>query len=229
MKNYVRQAYLLFGLAALADILCLNFFPGLRYFTKPLLMPLLMLAYFLETRPLTELSRYFLLALFFSWVGDVLLMFDKYDPVFFMAGLAGFLAAHVTYILYFRKIVSDRPSFLKKRPVMLLAVFVYVFELLYILWPDLGGMRIPVLVYAIVIGTMLSFALWQYGKLEEKTARLYMGGAFFFVLSDTLLAINKFKRELPLAGILIMVTYILAQYMLAKGSARHLRRDGINS
>lgn len=225
MQQNVRLAYLLFGLASLADILCLQFFPDQRILTKPLLIPLLMVAYHLETRPAPKLSRILLLALLFSWIGDVLLLFDKMDPVFFMGGLLGFLAAHVTYIVYFNRIRSNRSSFLKKRPVMLLAVMVYVFELLYILWPDLGGMRIPVLVYALVIGTMLSFALWQYGKLDEGIAVLFIAGAAFFVLSDTLLAINKFKRELPFAGILIMSTYLLAQYLLARGSARHLRQS----
>ena len=111
---------------------------------------------------------------------------------------------------------------------MLLAVLVYVIELLYILWPYLGGMKLPVVVYACVIGTMLAFALWQFGKLEKKTSLLFIGGAVFFVISDSLLAISKFKVHFPLSGILIMFTYCLAQYLLARGSARHLETSFTN-
>jgi uncharacterized membrane protein YhhN len=226
-KNY-SLVYILFGVVAILDIFVAFFFSEIRIFTKPLLMPLLMLGYYLEVKPLKDFSKILLWGLFFSWVGDILLMLEASNGSFFIGGLLAFLTAHLLYIRYFSKTKSAYESYLKSRPIMLLAVLVYVIELLYILWPYLGGMKLPVVVYACVIGTMLAFALWQFGKLEKKTSLLFIGGAVFFVISDSLLAISKFKDQFPLSDILIMFTYCLAQYLLARGSARHLETSFTN-
>lgn len=215
--------YILFGLVAILDIVCISFFPEIRYITKPLLMPLLMLGYYFEVKPLNTFSNILLWGLFFSWAGDVLLMLENQNGSFFIGGLVSFLTAHILYISYFAKTKSQQQPYLKSRPVMLLAVLAYIIELMYILWPHLGGMKIPVVIYGIVIGTMLCFALWQIGKLDNKTAALFTAGAFFFVLSDSFLAINKFRSSFSYAGIFIMLTYCLAQYLLARGSARHIK------
>ncbi len=208
--------------AVLLDLILVETNPTLRLYSKPLLMPLLMAAYVSEAGFRGRHQRFLLSALFLSWLGDVLLMFDGRSSGFFIAGLSSFLLAHVVYIAYFLGIRSDRTSYLKTRPVMLLVVVVYVIELLYILWPRLGGMRLPVTVYGIVIGTMLACALWQYGRLENRTAWSFISGAMFFVISDSLLAINRFAHPTPAGGILVMATYCLAQFMLARGSVRHL-------
>lgn len=97
----------------------------------------------------------------------------------------------------------------------------YLIELMYLLWPFLGDMKIPVLLYGITISTMLSAALWQYQKLENKTAVFFILGAFFFVVSDSILAINKFRNAFETAGILIMTTYIVAQLLIVEGAIRY--------
>jgi uncharacterized membrane protein YhhN len=221
--------YILFGLVAILDIVCITLFPEIRYFTKPLLMPLLMLGYYLEVKTLKSFSIILLWGLFFSWSGDILLMMENYNGSFFIGGLVSFLTAHILYITYFARTKSSQQPFLKSRPVMLLAVLAYIIELMFVLWPHLGGMKIPVIIYGIVIGTMLCFALWQIGKLENQTAALFTAGAFFFVLSDSLLAINKFRSSFSYAGIFIMLTYCLAQYLLARGSARHIKSISVTA
>lgn len=224
MKKAHQVAYLLFALAALADLWMVSSDTGHRYFTKPLLMPLLALGYGLETRGRDTLSRWVLAALLFSWLGDIFLMLEDPNGMYFIIGLVSFLTAHLCYIWYFARIpAAEGQSFIRTRPVMLLAVLAYVVELIYVLWPHLGGMKLPVLVYGIVIGTMLCFALWQYGKIEARAAWLLMLGALLFVASDSLLAINKFRKPLPYGGLWVMTTYILAQYAIARGSARERR------
>lgn len=218
-------AYLPFILAALADLALLRLEPSLRIYSKPLLMPLLMAAYLRETGSQRRNRTVFLSALFFSWIGDVLLMFDGRSPGFFIGGLSSFLLAHILYIAYFIGIRSDKSSYFKSRPLMLLVVAVFVFELLFNLWPDLGGMRLPVTVYGVVIGTMLGCALWQYGRLENRTARSFIAGAMFFVVSDSLLAINRFSHPTPAGGVLVMATYCLAQLLLVRGSVLHLSAE----
>jgi uncharacterized membrane protein YhhN len=68
---------------------------------------------------------------------------------------------------------------------------------------------------------MLSAAFWQYQKLDNSTSILLMIGAALFVASDSILALNKFKKHFDLAGIYIMATYILAQFFIVVGSIRY--------
>src|SRR5687768_6231250 len=77
---------------------------------KPLLIPVLVI-YFLNEirnreliRSAGRLKSWILMALFFSWAGDVLLLFQDKDPVFFLAGLSSFLLAHIFYIVFFHTV-----------------------------------------------------------------------------------------------------------------------------
>ena len=157
------------------------------------------------------------MGLFFSWIGDILLQNDGY----FIPGLMAFLTAHIFYIFFFASTQSANTSFFKLRPVMIIAVIAYLIELMILLWPHLGGMKIPVLVYGITISTMLSAAFWQYQKLDNTTALYLIIGAGFFVASDSILALNKFKKQFDSAGIYIMSTYILAQLFIVLGAIRY--------
>ncbi|WP_341890481.1 lysoplasmalogenase family protein, partial [Variovorax sp. YR752] len=47
-------------------------------------------------------------------------------------------------------------------------------------------------------------------------------GACFFMLSDALLAINRFVSPLPLASLWVLATYYAAQMLIV----RHIRRPG---
>jgi uncharacterized membrane protein YhhN len=224
MNKLSRIIFFIFGLAVATDLFIgSRDLQGWRIVSKSLLMPLLAAAYYYDTRPLNAYSKLFLTALFFSWCGDVLLLFDRTGELFFMAGLVCFLTAHLLYIRYFLNIKSAQESYLRKRPLLYLAVVAYLAELLYVLWPTLGGMKIPVLLYGIIISTMLGVALWQYRRVSDHTAILFIAGAILFVVSDSLLALNKFREPISYAGIGIMLTYCLAQFFLARGSASHLR------
>jgi uncharacterized membrane protein YhhN len=84
----------------------------------------------------------------------------------------------------------------------------------------LGDFRIPVIVYAVVILSMLAAALNRYGKVNGLSFMLVSLGALLFVASDSMIAINKFYEKFDFARILIMATYLLGQYLIATGSLR---------
>jgi uncharacterized membrane protein YhhN len=222
LKNW--WIFLLLILVTALDLFFLTTQDPNRVYTKPLLMPILIWAYLRNQENNTLFARLIIAALFFSWLGDIFLMFDKLDSIYFILGLSSFLTTHILYIFYFLRINSGNNSYLKKRPLMLLAIVAYTIELLYILWPRLDMMRIPVTVYAIVITTMLGAAAWQYGKIAVKPAMLFIGGAFLFVLSDSALALNKFHDPLPGGGVFVMLTYVAAQTLIVLGSISHLRK-----
>jgi uncharacterized membrane protein YhhN len=222
MSKFSKALPLLLAIVTMADLYLGSTGSSLRLLTKPLLMPLLMLYVGIEAGTAGKPQRLILAALFFSWLGDVFLLFEADNDLYFILGLSSFLTAHIIYIIYFNGIVAETASYFRKRPVMFLAVVAFVIELLYLLWPGLGGMKVPVLVYALVIGSMLCMALWQYGRIQDKAASLFIAGAVLFVLSDAILALNRFRGEIPMGGILVMSTYVAAQFLIAQGAIRTL-------
>jgi len=184
---------------------------------KPLLLPILMGLLLLNTNTTTTGRILILTALIFSWLGDVFLMLDDPKGVFFIAGLSCFLITHIFYIIYFLGIRSATVSLLKKQPLLLLLVCGYGITLIWFLFPQLGSLLIPVTVYALVICTMLLCSLQVYFKVNKPANDMFVFGAMLFVLSDSLLAINKFLEPLPYSGISIMLTYCAAQYFIVSG------------
>ena len=155
--------------------------------------------------------------LIFSWVGDTLLLFENKHPLFFIMGLASFLLTHVCYIIYFLSHRGLNSSLLKQQPFIILLVIAYGAGLFFLLLPHLGELKFPVLLYAVVICSMLLSAIHIYTNVKEPANKLYVAGALLFVISDSLLAFNKFYYPLYLAGLLIMLTYCMAQYFIVSG------------
>ena len=193
----------------------------LRYITKPLLMPLLIFLFiYLTTGFTSSLKKWIILALLFSWAGDVLLMFESTNGNFFIFGLAAFLIAHIFYILFYEGII--RKEGLGKNYWWFIPVVIYYIALIYILSPNLGDMVWPVRIYGIVICYMLIKAL-QAGRIKDLgAATLMIGGAVLFISSDSILAINKFYEPFEFAGIAIMLTYGIAQLLITLGALRYI-------
>lgn len=213
---------ILFLLVLVADLVAIN--TGnetLRYITKPLLMPLLAVLFISQTTGFaSSLKKWIVLALVFSWAGDVLLMFESTNSNFFIFGLGAFLIAHILYILFFENVI--RKEGLKKNYWWFLPVIIYYIALIYILSPNLGDMKMPVRIYGIVISYMLIQAL-QAGRIKNLAAATVMiGGAVLFITSDSILAINKFYEPFAYAGIAIMLTYGIAQLLITLGAARYI-------
>jgi uncharacterized membrane protein YhhN len=194
---------------------------SLRYLSKPLLMPLLIVYFIFNTRPyISPVKKWIVLALVFSWAGDVLLMFESMSPDFFIPGLVAFLIAHIFYILFYESII--RHENLKKNYWWFIPVLIYYVSIIYILSPHLGDMKLPVRIYGIVISYMLIQALQTAMIKNTGAAGLMIAGSVLFITSDSLLAINKFHGSFEYAGIAIMLTYGIAQLMITLGALRYI-------
>jgi uncharacterized membrane protein YhhN len=192
----------------------------LQLISKPLIVPSLVIFYFFN-QPVR--NKIFLFAMFFCWLGDVFLMFDQVYEWFFMLGLGAFLIGHINFILCYRELKSERGEGLNNPQKLRFAFPVLLIGtgLITILYPKLGDLKIPVVVYALVLSLMVIQAIFRYGFTSWKSFWLMTIGAMSFMLSDSLLAINKFLSPLPNAGLSIMFTYMLAQYLITLGAAEH--------
>ncbi len=203
-------------------LVCLNLFAAwfnnetLNQLTKPLLLPVLMLIVFLE-KSAAKLRSLFMAALLFSFSGDVLLLFVKTNANFFIGGLISFLLAHIFYIVFFAKIPGESRAKPTLFYLYIFLVVVHCTTLLYILYPGLGAMKLPVTIYAVIISLMLMASLFIFFKVPLLCGKYFVAGALLFVVSDSLLAINKFYMPFFQAGFFIMLTYCLAQFCLVKG------------
>lgn len=220
MKN--KMIIYIFWILCIADIVAATYnYTILQWTAKPLLLPCLVYLFVNETRNANKnRNRLMVTGLLFCWLGDVLLLFESSNSLFFIFGLASFLLGHIFYILYFTKIPSKSTKIPLQKLLILLPVVIFVFGLLSILYPSLGELKIPVTLYAMVLGCMLSMALWQYKKIDFNIALLFITGAASFVVSDSLLAINKFYHPIPQPGLFIMFTYCLAQYLIVMGAIK---------
>ncbi|HEX6227288.1 MAG TPA: lysoplasmalogenase, partial [Chryseolinea sp.] len=183
--------------------------PYLHQIFKPLIMLTLAVFYFYNCENRTTVVW---LAMFFSFAGDVLLMFDSLDARFFMAGLTAFLLAHVCYILAYRQYQNAVADHELKGIQKIRFAFPIVLAgtgLLVILYPSLGPMKIPVTVYAIILIIMVINAIFRYGRTSSASFWLVFAGSLLFMVSDSLLAINKFFHPVPVAGFWIMSSYVL--------------------
>ncbi|WP_226798705.1 lysoplasmalogenase [Chryseobacterium bernardetii] len=172
-----------------------------RFFTKPLLLPIIIWFYFTYSQQnVFRINQWFLSGLILSFLGDVFLLFEWG----FMPGLGSFLLAHICYIVYFFKIKK------KNAWSWLPFVFLYLGSFLYYIYPYLNDMKIPVVIYGITIAAMLYFSISTYSSL-------LILGAILFVISDSVLAINMFVQHSTEKELVVMITYVLAQLMLVSG------------
>lgn len=190
----------------------------LEYFVKPLIM-IWIAVYFMLFMKKSALALPVLLAFFFSWVGDNLLMLSATNELFFYAGVGGFFCAQVSYIYTFVT-YSERggKGYLQKKPWVSLFFLAYVAGMLILLFPGLEGMLKPIVtIYAISLMVMSMTALNRSQRVGETSFILVFAGSLLFLLSDSMLAFNKFRSEIPLAEFLNMLTYIAAQYLIMRG------------
>ncbi len=189
----------------------------LERYTKPLLMPLLLFYVYKSSIGNTTLKVILLsVALLFSWLGDVVLMFQA-NETYFILGIGLFLIAQVTYILVLRKSTYRKAELNLTKIVPFL---IYGAILFYVLLPA-GDFTVPIIVYGIVILVMMINASMRKGHTSERSYQLAFLGSILFVLSDSVLAVNAFKEPVPYAGFFIMSTYCAAQYLLVEGILAH--------
>lgn len=191
------------------------------YLTKPLVVISLMILFKTESGPdMNPGFRNFILAgLLFSVVGDVLMMFTDFNSGYFLGGLIFFLFAHLYYtggFLY--QVLKSRPWNQHWSQLALATlIVVYGAEFFILNRESFGELKIPVLVYCIAITTMGVAAVM---RDRYKTGNGYtkvIVGAVFFIISDSLIAADKFISSFENSGPIILLTYFIAQYLIATG------------
>jgi uncharacterized membrane protein YhhN len=192
---------------------------------KALIIPLLIIILAVSKKKENSLSdRLLFLALFFSWAGDVALGINWRQETLFLAGLVFFLITHILYLIVFIR-TPGRNLPQKQFFYAVIPLLLYGFILLYILFADLGEMKVPVTIYTAVILAMVAAAVNRKEKVNRASYYIVLAGALLFLSSDSMLAVNKFSQPFPFASPLIMFTYIAGQYLIVMGYLNALPTD----
>jgi hypothetical protein len=223
MKHFIQK----FGITIYMLILMLHLFAqllgytSLQYGSKLVLLPLLMLFFyvqpFFETAPKTKYL--ILLGLFGSFLGDAFLLSEAY----FIPGMIAFMTTHIFNILFFHPL---KPTDGKLKSKYFIAMFLLTAFCVFVygfLKDAMGALIYPILVYMILISTSALYTVRaSLNANANKIADLFWTpGMLFFIASDAVLAFNKFywSSQSPIdnIGLVTMATYGIAQMLLVKG------------
>ena len=207
--------FITFLATAAAAIVCQQVWPALFWpyaLLKPLTTVLVIVFAAGRGQPSDARRRALLAGLALSLCGDVALLWPQQG---FLLGLVAFLGAHLAYLLAFTRGVRLGAS-----PAAFAGYALLAASVLALLWPGVpAGLRVPVAAYVLCLAAMAAqtASAWQVARGTPAAAWLWRAalGGLLFLMSDALLAFNRFHTPLPLAGVWILATYWAAQWLIA--------------
>ena len=157
------------------------------------------------------------ISLLFSTLGDVFLAIG--EDRLFTFGLASFLVAHLLYVVLFVRNWPKPMSANASQKMIAALVVIFSAVMLAWLWPSLGDLKLPVAAYLCAItgmgvaATLAGFRAWWVVR-----------GAMLFIVSDSMIALSKFKSPIEHSDYLIWATYYVGQLSIALGFIREKNR-----
>jgi len=180
--------------------------------SKPLLMAALLIYYI----TISERRHPLLItALIFALMGDQFLLFNHSSA--FLLGLGSFLIMQVFYMILFSQ--QRDQWFLKENGLYIIGLLILYGIIQFLLYPNAGDYGIPILVYGLFLCGMVYTSLAR-RRISFGYSQIVQG-SILFLISDTLIGIEKFTWANSSLPFIIMLTYIIAQYMIVDGQLNY--------
>jgi uncharacterized membrane protein YhhN len=214
MPQHFTRALKLAAAAAIVAAIAAHFLasPLLLWTVAPLATILILAIAFANWRARkAPYSLWISIGLFFSLVGDIMLLRPDH---FFLLGLSAFLLTQIAYLIAF-----TRDIHFPARPGVWIPYLLFAACCNFLLFSRLpAALRFPVAVYSIFLLSMAAQTMGRSFVLHTTAARLAAIGALLFVLSDGLLAFNRFYAPFRLAPLLVLAPYYAAQWLIASST-----------
>lgn len=226
MDNSGPRRFFFVYLLVCAIVLASEFFElqTTYYLSKPLIVLSLLVFYSIYTYSIKHNTKRNLLlgALLFSGVGDVFLMFEQVSENYFLTGLFFFLGALILYCLYFLLVLlQNRPWNLHWLQIAIATiVLVYGVEFYVINNFAFGNLKVAILFYCLTLCALGIMAAFMPYKRSFKIYITMLIGVISFIVSDSIIAIERFVTEMPYAGMYILATYMIAQYLIVSAGMK---------
>jgi uncharacterized membrane protein YhhN len=190
------------------------------YAIKPLLMPMLILFYIFgiieATGAILSINWLIIVALIGGMLGDIFLML-KNEEKWFLFGMIAFLVNQIFYILAFFLSITSYATFNPWVLFLLGPTFLILLFTVPRFLNNSGDMKIPVLVYMAAILLMHIAAVIRLSTIQGLASIFIFIGSISFIFSDSCIAVNKWAGEFANARLIIMTTYIMAQFYITLG------------
>lgn len=196
-----------FAILMTLEIAGLTIIPTFHMVSKAMIMASIIGFYILVEK---RQNNAFLAGLIFALLGDCFLLYETVE--LFVIGLICFLITQLSYAAAFnsKRRIPNNKDYIICAVIALIGVSVLAF-----LWADLGSMKTPVGLYTTSIILMAIYAYLRHPRLRGY--KILLTGVILFIISDTLLGLDKFSNSIPYGQILVMLTYMLAQYLIVTG------------
>lgn len=160
-----------------------------------------------------SIAYFFAISFLFSTLGDIFLSLD--EKKFFINGLSSFLIAHIFYAIAFFSQGTNEIMYPQYKPVLVILLLLFSLFMSIKLLPKLGNLKIPVLVYICALMVMGAGAIYTgFSNL------ILIAGILLFIISDSLLATQKFLKSFVGINYMIWLTYYLGQLLIVFGSIK---------
>lgn len=192
----------------------------LQQIMKPCIAISLLVLLVSTTRLKGRFHKRIFAGLIFGFAGDLFLLFASGNETYFMWGLLSFLIGHICYTSAFYLDFKSAPELDKRGARIAIATCAILVISFYLyLRPHLGHMKLPVMIYILVISMMVMMACFRNLRVNVLSFNLILIGALLFMLSDAILAYDKFVQPFSAGSVVIMATYMAAQYLIIIGAS----------
>lgn len=188
--------------------------------SKLLLIPTLLVYLFTRKKEdaLAGINFFYLVAIVFAFIGDMLLVII--NDLLFLPGMISYIVNLFFLCIFFLQLYKIRLDQLFK-PLMVLLILAVIGYFVYgFLGDKLKQFQLPVLVYMFFVAITAALAMntTQHPQLH-KTGWYFFIGIIVFIVSNTILVLNRFHFLYHNLYIAVMLTYGTAQYLLVRGVA----------
>ena len=200
--------------------------------SKGLFLPSLMMYLYVQDNVSNKPGKNLvMIGLFGSFLGDVFLL----SKSLFIPGMVAFMSTHIVNIIFFSKIYGlkqPKSLLLKMATLVLVGFCVFIY---FQLKTAIGPLIYPILVYMVLICAAALMAVHMSNNKGTNIIanKFWIPGMLFFIASDTVLAFNMFDWSIndPIEniGLVIMITYGLAQFLLVKGFQMYFTTKSIET
>ena len=205
MAAVQKTSLYIFAAFAIIFIAALPFQPYLGNFVIKAL-PAISLSALTLTTVSGSRGKLLFVSLLLCAAGDVAL--ELGTGKYFVIGLGFFLIAQIMFIVTFSRDFKMQRS----RIPIIVILAIYALAIASIMTPSLKEMAIPVYFYLTAITLMGIFA-----ALRAAKNKFTIYGALSFIVSDSIIAVNKFMVPVPAVDYIVMVTYYLALFLIVYG------------